>query len=224
MDGPSISAIIPARNEEVTVGTVVTAVKAAGFFDEVVVVNDGSSDRTAERARQAGADKVVELPVSRGKGAALSAGAAATDSSLLCFLDADLIGLMPAHLAALAEPVVSGRWAMSVGMWDRGRWQNAVARLLPLVSGQRVMRRAVFAELSAPAVAGYKAEIAMNRHCRRRGWKFGRVFLPGLKVRQKPDKLGWAAAIASYFRMYGQVLWAMLSPGFGQATGRKHNG
>jgi glycosyltransferase involved in cell wall biosynthesis len=223
MDRLKISAIIPARNEEVTVGPVVTAVKAAGFFDKVIVVSDGSTDRTVEQARQAGADKVIELSLGRGKGAALSVGVAATESTLLCFLDADLMGLTAAHLKALVEPVLSGRWVMSVGMWDRGRWQNAVARLLPLVSGQRAMRREVFADLPKRAVAGYRAEIAMNRHCRRRGWRFGRVFLPGLKVRQKPDKLGLPAAIVSYFRMFGQVLLAMfgLESGSGPVMGQK---
>lgn len=221
MDRPKISAIIPARNEEVTVGPVVTAVRSAGFFDEVIVVSDGSTDRTAERARASGADQVIELPANRGKGGALSAGARATGSPLLCFLDADLLGLTSAHLRALAEPALSGRWAMSVGMWDRGPIQNFLARVLPLVSGQRVLRREVFMNLPETAVAGYKAEIAMNRHCRRRGWPYGRVFLAGLKVRRKPDKFGLIRATGSYFRMFGQVLRAMLRPGFGPIDGRK---
>jgi glycosyltransferase involved in cell wall biosynthesis len=67
----SVTAILPAFNEEVAIGSVV--LRARKYADRVIVVDDGSSDRTAEVAKLAGAE-VIRHPVSRGKGAALKMG------------------------------------------------------------------------------------------------------------------------------------------------------
>ena len=66
-------ALIPAYNEAATVGDVVRAVHAKAPFCDVLVVNDGSTDDTARRAREAGAD-VLELPFNLGIGGAVQAG------------------------------------------------------------------------------------------------------------------------------------------------------
>jgi len=64
-----ITAILPAYNEEVSIGSVV--LRTRQYADRVIVVDDGSSDRTAEVAALAGAE-VLRHPQNRGKGAALS--------------------------------------------------------------------------------------------------------------------------------------------------------
>ena len=65
---PEITAILPAYNEEVAIGSVV--LRARKYADRVIVVDDGSSDRTAEVAEMAGAE-VIRHPQNKGKGAAL---------------------------------------------------------------------------------------------------------------------------------------------------------
>ncbi|MBN1585156.1 glycosyltransferase [Candidatus Uhrbacteria bacterium] len=210
MPTEKISAIIPAHNEERTVGAVVDTVRAAGFFDRIIVVSDGSHDRTAEVARQSGAT-VVELAKNQGKGSAVAVGLAQTDSPLACFLDADLVGLTAAYLAALAEPVLSGRWVMSVGMWDRGPVSNFLARFLPLISGQRVLRREVFEDLPPKFRSGYGMEAAMTHACRSGHLPFGRVFLPRLKIVRKFAKVGLFPGLVGYVRMFRQVLGVMVA-------------
>src|SRR5579875_843850 len=115
-----VAAILPAYNEEATIADVVAALKACPLVSEVVVVSDGSTDRTAEVARRAGA-QVVELPVNHGKGGAMRAGLAHTEAEVLLFLDADLVGLTPQHVADLLQPVLSGRSEMAVGVFEGGR-------------------------------------------------------------------------------------------------------
>ena len=66
-----ITAILPAYNEEVSIGSVVLQTKK--YADRIIVVDDGSSDRTAEVAEMAGAE-VIRHPQNRGKGAALKTG------------------------------------------------------------------------------------------------------------------------------------------------------
>ena len=81
--------VVPALNEEATIGPVVEQVRAAGF--EVAVISDGSTDKTADRARTAGA-RVLELPVNLGVGGALRAGfrfAVSHDFDAVVQIDAD---------------------------------------------------------------------------------------------------------------------------------------
>lgn len=81
--------IIPAHNEEPTVATIVRQARAAAVpGDRVLVVDSASSDGTALEAERAGAE-VVRGPV--GKGAAMNAAVARTDTEWVCFLDADLV-------------------------------------------------------------------------------------------------------------------------------------
>ena len=87
-----LEVIIPAYNEERTVAAVVAAARACPLVERVVVVDDGSTDRTAEIARRAGAE-VVRLRPNRGKTAAILAGGEATSSPILILLDGDLLGL-----------------------------------------------------------------------------------------------------------------------------------
>jgi glycosyltransferase involved in cell wall biosynthesis len=107
-----VAAIVPARNEQARIADTVTALRLIDTIDEVVVVDDGSDDDTAERAERAGAS-VIRVPANRGKGAALRTGVASTDADVLCFIDGDLGG--SASLAsALIAPVLRSDADMTI--------------------------------------------------------------------------------------------------------------
>jgi len=115
---PVVSAIIPCFDEETAIGQVVTAVLAQGI-SEVVVVDGGSQDRTAERAKAAGARVIVEPR--RGYGRAIQAGIAAArdDADILVFLDGD--GSDPGEfIPALVAPIVAGQAVFVLGSRVRG--------------------------------------------------------------------------------------------------------
>ena len=80
---------------------------------ELVVVDDGSADGTAEAARSAGADNVIRLPQNRGKGAAVRAGMLAARGSTVVFTDADL-AYAPAQIAVFLAEIENG-WDVVVG-------------------------------------------------------------------------------------------------------------
>jgi UDP-N-acetylmuramyl pentapeptide phosphotransferase/UDP-N-acetylglucosamine-1-phosphate transferase len=84
------SIVIPAYRAAATIADTVRAARQLSGVQEIIVVDDGSDDGTAEAARSAGADAVIALPANRGKGAALSAGIAIANANQLLFLDADL--------------------------------------------------------------------------------------------------------------------------------------
>lgn len=98
------AAIIPAFNEEVAIGSVVLLSRE--HVDEVLVVDDGSTDRTASVAEMAGA-RVLRHHKNLGKGAALKTGFQATDADVIVTLDAD--GQHdPAEIPKLMEPIIRG--------------------------------------------------------------------------------------------------------------------
>lgn len=84
----SISVVIPAKNEQETIATLVTHVAQTLAGAEIIVVDDGSTDRTGPLAAQAGA-RVIRHPVSRGNGAAIKSGVRAARNDILVFMDAD---------------------------------------------------------------------------------------------------------------------------------------
>src|SRR5687767_6720203 len=107
----TVCAIVPAYNEAARVTAVLDAIAQAKRVDEIIVVDDGSSDSTRETAAShpaagAGRLRAFRQEPNQGKGAAMRRGADETDADVLLFLDADLIGLTPAHVDALAAPVV----------------------------------------------------------------------------------------------------------------------
>lgn len=116
--GLTVSVVIPARDEEATVGQVAATFVDAlmgevGLVDEVLVVDAGSTDRTAEVARAAGArvvrqaDVLPEAGTAVGKGEALWKGLAATDGDLVCFVDADIVDVGPRFVTGLLGPLLT---------------------------------------------------------------------------------------------------------------------
>ena len=155
------TAIIPAHNEEETVGTVVSIARASPLVSDVVVADGGSSDGTVEVAEGAGARTVVADGA--GKGEAMAAGVAATSAELIVFLDADLHGLRADHVDRLVRSVATGGAAMACGLFDRGRWLNPLfLHVGPVLTGERALRRDLFTSLEAEDVRGYRVEAALN--------------------------------------------------------------
>ena len=98
-----VSVVIPAFNEEAGIGAVIAGVKAAGPFREVVVVDDASTNQTAERAAAAGA-RVVRHPYNKGNGAAVKTGLREARGDVVLLMDAD--GQHdPAEIGRIIEPI-----------------------------------------------------------------------------------------------------------------------
>jgi len=183
-----VAAIIPAWNEASTVGAVVYAALDARLVDEVIVVDNASSDDTGAVAARHGAH-VVHEPVA-GKGQALRAGVAAGDADVLVFLDADLVGLRPDHVDDLVAVVLGGEADMACGLFDRGPVANPIfLEGLPVLTGQRALRRTLFERLLPADVRGYRVEAALNSLVARDDLVRVDRVLPGLWHRTKEEKL-----------------------------------
>lgn len=131
---PAISVIIPALNEEEPIADVVRGCLATGLTSEVIVVDNGSTDQTAARARAAGA-RVVAAP--RGYGRACAAGVRALepDCEIVVFLDGDGSD-RPELMERLVRPILDGTHDFVIGSRTRGEREPGSMNFQQIASGR----------------------------------------------------------------------------------------
>lgn len=193
--GRRVAVVLPALDEEATVGAIVAAIVPLTtgpwpLVDELVVVDSGSTDRTAERAAAAGArvvrrgDVLPHLEPLPGKGEVLWRSLAATAADLVVFLDSDLVDFDPGFVPALLGPLLTAPGvALVKGFYRRplrlqttqtdggGRVTELLAR--PLLAALRPELQGVIQPLggeyaatrelleSVPFATGYGVEIGL---------------------------------------------------------------
>jgi len=190
--GHVVSVCLPARDEADTVGRIVTNLRSTlvdriGLVDEVLVMDDHSSDRTADVARDAGArvlavgDVLPELGPGEGKGEALYKSVAAARGDLILWCDADITDFGPRFVVGLVGPLLtSGDVDFVKGFYDRpvagsahggGRVTELVARpaismlfphlssIVQPLSGEYAGRRSLLERLSF--VQGYGVDLGL---------------------------------------------------------------
>ena len=204
-----MTAIVPAFNEASTIGRFIDVLRRSPLIGEVIVVSDGSTDHTADVARRHGA-RVLTLPVNVGKGFAVHYGARHAASSYVALFDADLRHLRERHVRQLLGPVIRGQADVSVGLIDRGPFVMALSAYLPLLSGQRVLRRSLLLSLPLDIVEGYKIEAALNYVCDLHGARVKTVVLDGLTLRRKHEKIGIIRGAVAYITMGWDVLLSIV--------------
>lgn len=206
-----VAAIVPAYNEEKRLPAVLDAIKAARLVDEIVVVSDGSTDRTYELASADPAVNAIELKPNRGKGGAMRAGADCTNADVILFLDADLIGMDGEKVDEIVRPLVDGSADMSIGIFKSGRGVTDLAQFVaPYISGQRAMRRDVFVGIPKLECARSGVETAITKYFRRHKLSVRRVSLNGCTHCMKEEKLGFARGFAGRLKMYYDIGKIML--------------
>jgi glycosyltransferase involved in cell wall biosynthesis len=114
-----ISVVIPALNEEEPIAQVVREVLATKVPSEVIVIDNGSTDQTAERAKNAGA-RVISAPRGYGRACAAGVAAVANECDLIVFLDGDGSDV-PQFIPALVQPIINGTHDFVIGSRTRGK-------------------------------------------------------------------------------------------------------
>lgn len=209
-----LAVIIPAYNEDKTIGTVLDAIREVPEVDEIIVVSDGSTDGTVQEAQRRSGVKVIELDKNRGKGAAMKAGIDATTAEVVAFLDADLVGLTPDHLRQLIAPVLRGEADMSVGLFGGGRLATDLAQIVtPFLSGQRAVKKPFLADLDEMEVARFGIEVALTRKAQKTGMRVQQVVLDQLTHVMKEEKRGFWKGLRDRLKMYWEIVrYAQRSP------------
>jgi glycosyltransferase involved in cell wall biosynthesis len=212
---PLIAAILPVFNEELNVCDVLDVLHASSILDDIILIDDGSSDNTFEILNRAAAIdrriKVIRHDQNRGKGQAVFSGWAATSAPILLLLDADLKNLTPEHIQALLAPVIEHCADMTIGLFQGGHFSTDLShRLSPFLTGQRGLRSEMLKYISREAAAGYGFEIALTVTASQHNYRTQVVALKGVwhpSSEFRAERGFWGGLIWK-LHMYGQILRA----------------
>jgi glycosyltransferase involved in cell wall biosynthesis len=194
---PYVSVLIPAYNESKTIRFTVEAVKSVGKVDQIIVVNDCSTDNTSELAKEAGVE-VVDLPKNLGKGGAMNYGLQFVKGEVIALIDGDL-GKTAVDLEKLLDPVLGNKADMTIGRFPPAKKKGGFGMATHLarkgirlytglevtspLSGQRVISRAVLEKIGPnPFESGFGVEVGLTID----------VFRHGFRVREVPVMMSHA--------------------------------
>jgi len=214
-----IIVLISACNEATTIGFTIRSILDTGIIDEVVVIDDGSKDKTSEVALKQGA-KVIRNPSRFGKGNALNIGIESikeNDPAITVFLDGDL-GNTASEVTKLVKPILDGETDMCIAGFNTKKGNKGydvvkkvaskgIAMLTgcklnwPL-SGQRAMKTECL-QTVMPIKNGFDIEVAFTIDWMRAGFSVKEITTDMSKNLEKPIKgfLGYGIQILYLFKV-----------------------
>lgn len=208
----TLSCIIPAHNEARRIGSVLDAVVGHPLLDEIIVVDDYSTDETAQVAQRSGVT-VLRLPENQGKSGAVAAGFARATGSHVLMLDADLVGLTADDITALIEPVRQHPAGVTISL---RRNSPLFWRLIGLdyISGERVFAR----DLVGPSpdvlssLPNFGLEVWLNQRWISRNVQVTVVRWPGVISPWKASKMGWLQGLRADLAMMNDIFRTISLP------------
>ncbi|HOR42039.1 MAG TPA: glycosyltransferase family 2 protein [Atribacterota bacterium] len=218
MKKEKLAILIPAYNEEPRIDSVLKVVCSYRDEKRIIVIDDGSSDRTAEQAQKYSVE-VLRHNYNRGKGAALQTGIAQVgNADYWLFLDADLVSLKEAHLNALLRPLENNNnVGMTVGIFETGSkfgvnyWVSFAQKYFSILNGQMALSGGFIKMLPDLSWAKFGVEIFLTKLADYYGIKMANPILPGLTHHIKEDKLGLGAGFLYRLQMYRECLYALIN-------------
>lgn len=205
-----ITCIICAFNEEKRISAVLDVVSGHPALAEIIVVDDGSKDGTAEKASIYQNVTLLKHPVNKGKSEAFVTGMTAATGEYILMLDADLVNLTEEAITRLLDPVVSGEADQTMSLRKNSlfiyRWLG-----IDYVSGERVFKKS-FLEghlENMRKLPGYGLESYMNDLIIEKRLKLKVVDWPEVSVTNKAGKEGFVKGIIGEVRMVRQIVKLM---------------
>ncbi|MBI5950061.1 MAG: glycosyltransferase family 2 protein [Chloroflexi bacterium] len=210
---PTCTAIVCAYNEEKYLSDVLDALLTTPAVHEIIVVDDGSQDRTAEILRQYGQSEKVRpifLSPNRGKGYAMAEGAAAARGDVLLFVDADLVNWNTDYAMQVLSPILNGQADMVIGYPQReiDPWHTAdIFHVQRWLSGERALWRTdLLPILPKLRPSRFGVETLINMHYRTQHQPIRFVELKDLIHVIKFEKSSFAEAWEEYVKEARQIL------------------
>ena len=206
-----VSCLIPAYNEGANIGRVLEVVQALPCLDEIIVLDDGSSDNTAEVVQQyqkkSSNLKLLTSAANCGKTTAIQKGVNACRGNIIVMLDADLIDLKPENVRKLVAAIKDETYDLVI--LDRAGDRKAIwgwTDCARFFGGERAFRKEDFLQIEFPAQARFRLEIIMNLTFIRQKKKIKTVYCDNLFTLHDYDKKGFRDGLKHYLEISGEIL------------------
>ena len=202
-----VSCVICAYNEEERIANVLSVVVKHKDIDEIIVVDDGSKDKTVEVVKKFPTARLISLPVNKGKSFALAIGVSFAEGKIIMLLDADLVGLSENNISQLIEPVIYGQADMSISLRENSLLIYKMIGL-DFVSGERVFYKDFLSKSleEIKTLKSYEVEVFMNKIIIKKKLRLKIVKWNNVISLRKSAKVGLWKGILGEITMILQIL------------------
>lgn len=208
MNGRRVTAVVAAYNEAPRIGRVLEVLTTYPGFAEVVVVDDGSTDDTAEVASGFPVT-VIRVEPNQGKGHAMDLGVAHAGTDVVFFSDADIMGLNHSMIDATVSPVLSGDCDMFILMRNRKIYLlHRLMAFIPLLGGERALSKHLWETLPDRYKDRFRIEAGLNFYAIHHGNGLKYRVFPGISQTVKEVKFGFSEGLVRRLSMFWEVFAA----------------
>lgn len=160
----SVSAIVPAYNEEKNIVYILRILKTISELTEIIVVDDGSSDRTAILASNLPGVRVITNTKNMGKTRSVIAGIKVAKNDAILMVDADLVGLESGHIQELIDTYKLGMDMVILDYGNQEFYLRKIIRSFPALSGVRIISKKEFGKIKFTTRDRFELENRINKH------------------------------------------------------------
>lgn len=204
----SVSAIVCAFNEEETLAGVLRTLIGAEEVNEVIVINDGSTDGTSGTLEEFANDpkvRIIEFSYNRGKGFAMAEGIAIARCEILLFVDADLLNFEERYVSLLLSPLRDGRADMVIGHPTENTFDKTMNPFKSIAGERAVFKKGILPLSEKIRNSGYGVETIINLSYTAQNKRIEYVYLWGLLHPIKLHKHSANTAMRNYWREAYQI-------------------
>lgn len=209
----NVTAVVCAFNEEHTIFGVLQVLSQSPYLDEIIVINDGSTDGTSavlKAFKHNTRIHIIEFPENKGKGAAMAQGIRCSNNDILLFIDADLLNFNARHIDKLILPLLEGKADMVVGHPTTNKTLDKFDPFKPLAGERAVFKEDILPLLTRIEKSRFGVETLINLYYQTNKKRVQSIALRGLIHPVKLQKYTTPEALWMYSKATYEIIRTMV--------------